>query len=64
MSLGYRWADSRRNNARELYIWGSGIHDGALQVMDIGGQILGGTMLQNYISGAQVRYMLRYKPLI
>ena len=23
-SVGYRWADSKRINARELYIWSSG----------------------------------------
>ena len=60
-SLGYRWADTRRNNARELYIWSSGKVHVALQVWDIGGQTLGGTMLENYIYGAQVRFMLRYK---
>ena len=60
-SLGYRWADSRRINARELYIWSSGKAHVELQVWDIGGQTLGGKMLENYIYGAQVRFMLSYK---
>ena len=59
--VALQWADSRRNNAGELYIWSPGKVHVVLQVWDIGGQTLGGTMLENYIYGAQVRFMLSYK---